>query len=351
MTLKTKPQLELSEFKEKHICQITNVLQETPRSISIQMKLPEQGDFAYKPGQFVQFSMKINDVYYSRCYSISSLTRESGVIRITVQKLKTGLVSNWLYENASIGMQCQISDPIGQFYIDEKHLEKPLALFGAGSGVTPLLPILKFLQKMNFKKSVHVFLSFSRPEDFILEREFNVLFSQIRNCHVYVNFTQSASTKPNEAKRLNYKNIQKSCSYISECRAFVCGSGGYVADITTCLEELKLDRKNILTEHFTLIAQTSSKMQHKSKVQLDKQVICEDAKGDKSILELAEEAGCFIDSICRNGLCGACMVMVEGSTQGGCTEALDQKSIADGFRLACCTYPLGDCSVFRDVSS
>jgi hypothetical protein len=129
-----------------------------------------------------------------------------------------------------------------------------------------------------------------------------------------------------------------------------CIWGIYVADMTSNLLALKVEPSDIATEHFSLMSQTPLAQETQIKVHLDNEVLCDKANGEKSILELAEDAGAYINSVCRNGLCGACVVRVEGNTRGGCTDVLDTHSIEKGIMLACCTYPIDDCSVFSDTS-
>ena len=348
--MSAKLQLDNSMGETQYYSRVTQVIRETPRTVSLQIKLSGLSDISYKPGQYVHLTLEIDGVVYTRYYSISTFSGTEGSIRITIQKVELGVVSNWLFENAFVGMYCWVTQPMGEFYLDENHLEHPLALFGAGSGVTPLLPMLQNLNKAAFKKPLHIFLSFSTPEDFIFQREFTMLAQQLEKSHLHVNFTQRPADHDGETCRLKQQAIQHHCPDISAFKAFICGSGGYVADMTSHLQSLNLSQHDILTEHFSLVHPNEEALASGIQVQLDAEVLCDNAKGDKTILELAEEAGAYITSVCRNGLCGACMVRIEGNTHGGCTEALDPESIEQGIRLACCTYPLGDCSVFSDTS-
>ncbi|EIC9816432.1 2Fe-2S iron-sulfur cluster-binding protein [Vibrio parahaemolyticus] len=336
--------------EKQYNCRVKNILNETHRAVSLEIELLESCEFDFKPGQFVNFSMEINGVLYSRYYSISAFRTTTKIIRITIQKVESGLISNWVFHQAFIGMRCKVSQPMGDFTITQSHLEHPLVLFGAGSGVTPLLPMLQFLYTNNFKQPLHIFLSFSSVDDYIFKSEFAELAEKLENSNLHINYTQRSNYPNVDTNRLQKNGILEQCPDIGRFKAFISGSGNYVADMTNHLLKLKVESSDIVTEHFSLMSQTPLGKKTPIKVNLDNEVLCDKANGEKSILELAEDAGAYINSVCRNGLCGACVVRVEGNTRGGCTDVLDTHSIEKGIRLACCTYPIDDCSVFSDTS-
>ncbi|HCE1981256.1 TPA: hypothetical protein NKP43_003649 [Vibrio parahaemolyticus] len=277
--------------EKQYNCRVKNILNETHRAVSLEIELLESCEFDFKPGQFVNFSMEINGVLYSRYYSISAFRTTTKIIRITIQKVESGLISNWVFHQAFIGMRCKVSQPMGDFTITQSHLEHPLVLFGAGSGVTPLLPMLQFLYTNNFKQPLHIFLSFSSVDDYIFKSEFAELAEKLENSNLHINYTQRSNYPNVDTNRLQKNGILEQCPDIGRFKAFISGSGNYVADMTNHLLKLKVESSDIVTEHFSLMSQTPLGKKTPIKVNLDNEVLCDKANGEKSILELAEDAG------------------------------------------------------------
>ena len=98
----------------------------------------------HKAGQFLPFKIQTDDPKYKgvmRTYSLSMVPNES-MYRISVKKIKDGLISSYLHDKLEIGDKIEAMDPVGIFTIKESSKNKPLVLISGGIGVTPLLSML-----------------------------------------------------------------------------------------------------------------------------------------------------------------------------------------------------------------
>ncbi|KEY56997.1 NADH oxidoreductase hcr [Serratia sp. DD3] len=215
--------------------------------------------------------------------------------------------------------------------------------------MTPIMPILTLLAKEHASFHSQVFLSFKEPKDFLFQDEILKLQNSYQNIDVNVNFSRMPSkSKVYSYGRIAVQEILIKCPDIVARKVFICGPGGYVESLTSILADIGILTENIISEIFSVNAPDHYKDSIFDVVFNDSGTVVQ-ANGDKTLLELAESSGLYIPSVCRNGLCGACIVRVKGETTGGCTEVLSSQSILDGNRLACCTYPIGTCEVVNDI--
>ena len=123
---------------------IAEVIEETADAKSIVFDIPAgaEQDFRYTPGQFLTLrvpSERTGSV--ARCYSLSSSPTEDARLKVTVKRTIDGYGSNWLCDNAEAGMSMHVLAPSGIF--TPKNLDQDFILLAAGSGVTPVMSILK----------------------------------------------------------------------------------------------------------------------------------------------------------------------------------------------------------------
>ena len=119
------------------------VVAETAEASSIVFETPEaQSDaFRYKPGQFLTLRVPIAGEDELRCYSLASSPATGENLKVTVKRVADGRVSNWLLDNLSAGDSLPVMPPKGIFCLREG--VEPVVLFAAGSGITPVISILK----------------------------------------------------------------------------------------------------------------------------------------------------------------------------------------------------------------
>ena len=123
---------------------IAEVIEETADAKSIVFDIPAgaEDDFRYTPGQFLTLRIPSDQTgSVARCYSLSSSPTEDTQLKVTVKRTVDGYGSNWLCDNAEAGMDMHVLAPSGVF--TPKDLDQDFILLAAGSGVTPVMSILR----------------------------------------------------------------------------------------------------------------------------------------------------------------------------------------------------------------
>ena len=129
----------MSEF---HALTISEVKKETPNSVSITFKVPEnlKNTFAFKAGQYITIKHHSGGKELRRAYSICS-SPKSGILKVGVKKVEKGVFSQYANTELKAGDTLQVMPPTGKFVL-EPNL-KNYAAFAAGSGITPVLSLIK----------------------------------------------------------------------------------------------------------------------------------------------------------------------------------------------------------------
>ncbi|MEM1009804.1 MAG: FAD-binding oxidoreductase, partial [Myxococcota bacterium] len=147
---------------------VVDVIKETGTAISIHFKQPFLKKVKYKPGQFLTLLVPVNGTIERRCYSLNSAPKIDKTISVTVKKVKDGKVSNHLFDQVKVGDTIKALSPMGSFTIDpDLKAQRHVVLFGAGSGITPLMSILKTILQVEAKSIVSLFYG-NRDEESII---------------------------------------------------------------------------------------------------------------------------------------------------------------------------------------
>ncbi|MEN9610977.1 MAG: hypothetical protein RLZZ628_1791, partial [Bacteroidota bacterium] len=130
---------------EFHHLTVSKIGQETTDTVSVTFAVPEnlKQPFIYTAGQYLTLKLDIKNESVRRAYSMSSSPVEKDWT-ITVKKVKNGLASNYICNQLKVGMTVEVALPDGRFTLKpDVSKRKNYYLFGAGSGITPLMSILK----------------------------------------------------------------------------------------------------------------------------------------------------------------------------------------------------------------
>lgn len=130
-----------------HEIRVARVVAETPEARSYVLEVPPAlGErFAYRPGQFLTFRVPLPAGPLLRCYSLSSAPETDPAPQVTVKRIADGRVSGWFHERVREGDVLEVAPPAGRFVLPESGVGggRSLLLFGGGSGITPLLSLVK----------------------------------------------------------------------------------------------------------------------------------------------------------------------------------------------------------------
>jgi ring-1,2-phenylacetyl-CoA epoxidase subunit PaaE len=147
---------------------VKEIIEETPDTKTFSFWHPVHNTIPYKAGQFLTLMPVIDGQKVRRSYSMSSSPNKDSSIAVSIKRVANGLVSNYLCDNLKVGDAIEIMEPMGHFVIEPNpNKERTIVLFGGGSGITPLMSILKSVLPVEQKTKVYLVYG-SRDEDSII---------------------------------------------------------------------------------------------------------------------------------------------------------------------------------------
>jgi uncharacterized protein len=298
-----------------------------------------QGDIPdYLPGQYLPLEIDIDGVKHSRCYTLSS-SPESDQLAISVKRAEQGIVSNWLADHLHVGDCVNGTRPEGKFHLNMER-SQPLLLLSAGSGITPMLSMIRSLATAG-KISDTVFFHQCRTEQDIPYRdELEQLASIHRGLTLIFSLTQPTESWTGLRGRLSLDHIGQ-IEDVERRQAYVCGPDGFMKQTKNLLIRSGLAATAYHQESFGVHSLVKGPLK-KLTISIDGRQFTGD--NQKTLLQQAENAGISIASSCRAGLCGACRVsVISGDVAQAQAPALPL--IGEGMALACCCVPQNDLTI------
>ena len=232
------------------IAEVVDRLDETPRVRSLTFDVPDWP--GHLPGQHIDVRLTAEDGYRAqRSYSIA--TPEDGSrVTITVERLEDGEVSTYLTDVLVVGDRIELRGPIGGYFVWEPTRGGPLGLIGGGSGVAPLMAMLRARVAAGSAVPVRMLCSWRTAEDVIYADELAVVARDEDGVSITHTLTRSA---PEHWSGRRGRFDREALSQLAwpqdmEPLTYVCGPTGFVEAVASVLVELGHEPRRILTERF-----------------------------------------------------------------------------------------------------
>ncbi|WP_421414676.1 MOSC domain-containing protein [Agrobacterium tumefaciens] len=316
----------------------------------------------YFAGQFINIEIPHPDGKTSRSYSISSSPSRPYDLSISVKRVEGGAVSNWLHDNLGVGMRLNASGPVGQFHFLKRPGRKVL-LLGAGSGMTPMISMLRWIVDQHVPTDVVLHQTARSGLSLLFAPEMDFL-ARVASIPVRIscNLTKDRECDPGLQGRLDDEMLARICPDVDERIVFCCGPDPYRSAVRAMLGRRKnFNKTNFLEESFGGTAPTANgAASAKSEVAAQVDVSISFPSADRSatartndtLLTIIRAAGLEIASGCQAGLCGACKCKVisgewtlSPSNVDPDMSCLPDAEKAAGYVLACSCCPAGDMQI------
>jgi ferredoxin-NADP reductase len=236
---------------EWQVAKITGIHPETPQTKSFTLALPKWT--AHEPGQHYDLRLTAPDGYRTeRSYSIASEPERVGLIELTVERIADGEVSPYLHDVVTIGDQIEVRGPVGGYFVWDVALGGPLMLVGGGSGVVPLMAMLRHRSARHSTIPTRLLYSSRTPEDVIYEDELDRLARDDRALEVALTFTRQAPEGwAGYKRRIDAAMLSEVIAPLGEnVRTYVCGPTLLVEAVANALVQTGLPPERIRTERF-----------------------------------------------------------------------------------------------------
>ncbi len=329
---------------------IKEVKRETKDAVSILFNVPEElkPNYTFIAGQYVNLRLTLDGKEIRRAYSICS-SPESGELRIAVKAVKDGLFSQFANTKLKAGDVLEVGKPEGKFIFEPQVDQlKNYVAFVAGSGITPVLSILKSVLKSEPKSSFVLVYGNKSPEDTIFLQELHDLHLQYVN-RLFVHFVYSKGKAENalfgriDKSVVNYVLNNKHAAMEFD-KFYLCGPETMIELVSNVLKEKNVKESAIKFELFTSSVHeneiTDLAGHSKITIMVDDEETSFEMSQKQTILEAALKQGIDAPYSCQGGICSSCLCRVtEGSAEMKKNSILTDKEIADGLILSCQAHP------------
>jgi ferredoxin-NADP reductase len=224
---------------------------ETVRAKSLTIALPNWP--GHRAGQHVDVRLTAEDGYQAeRSYSIASAPEDHGQLTITVERLDDGEVSPYLVDELRVGDQLELRGPIGGYFVWEAELGGPLLLVAGGSGIVPLMAILRHRKATESTIPTRLLYSSRTYEDVIYREELDRLSGDDQRLVVYHTLTRTQPPGWTGYHRRIDQEMLGEVAWPTEQRpiAYVCGPTPLVESVAGDLVLLGHEADRIKTERF-----------------------------------------------------------------------------------------------------
>lgn len=344
-----------------HSLKVVDVTRETADAVSIAFQVPEElkEDYKFKQGQYLTFKISINGEELRRSYSICSSPIDGKELRVAIKKVKDGRVSTYMNTSVKVGDTMDVMVPMGNFHTEmNASNRKHYVLFAGGSGITPMMSILKTVLQAEPNSTVTLLYGNNDEASTIFKKQLDGLASQnVQRLKVYHILNNAGFFYPRLLKGMMTKDkcvdlVKEYTKKEGDNEFFVCGPGPMMDNVKNALVQLKIDESRIHIEYFTppsssedikkAVDAASAPAVHgvKATIILEKKTTDVVLKDKETILEAAIRLGLDPPFACQGGSCCTCRALLEqGEVKMAVNYGLSASEVKKGYILTCQSRP------------
>ncbi|GGE60882.1 1,2-phenylacetyl-CoA epoxidase subunit PaaE [Massilia psychrophila] len=340
---------------------VAAVRNETRDTIAVTFNVPPelQETFTYQQGQHLTLRALINDEDVRRSYSICSAVQDK-LLRVAIKRCASGLFSTWANDTLKPGAVIEVMPPMGHFNVPLAAANaRNYVAFAAGSGITPILSIIKTTLLTEPNSRFTLFYGNRASSCVIFKEDLtdlkDIYMERLQLAYVMSREQQDIDLFNGRITREKTEQLLRHWIRVEDIDiAFICGPEDMMHGVSAALQEAGMPKQNIKIE---LFAASVPKHQHKprdlgalARNETDVTVIMDGNhtsftmdKDKESILDAGLRAGIDMRYSCKSGVCSTCRCkLVEGKVEMDVNYALEDYEVARGFVLSCQSFPVTD---------
>jgi len=347
-----------------HKLKVSEVKNEIADAVSVSFEVPQslKENFNYLPGQYTTLKLNIEGENVNRSYSFCSSPFTNEPLTIAVKRVTGGKGSNFINDNFKPGVEIEVMEPMGNFHsIISETNEKHYLLFGGGSGITPVMAILKSVLAKEPKSKITLFYGNRNEESIIFKDKLEVLTEQYTNRLKVVHVLDSplgtwSSYLGPIAKEVALKLLRENTNLnFQHAEFFICGPTPMMKNVEEALSVLQIPKEKVHIEYFTAKADEDKKAadvgttvesavpftgKTKVKIIYDGNEREFEVSEKETILEAALDAGYDPPYSCMVAACCTCRAkLLSGKVEMDDRESLTDAEISRGYVLTCQSHP------------
>lgn len=347
-------------MKEFRPLTVERIDRESRDSVRIALSAPVEirGDYAFRPGQHLPFQISVDGKKLRRTYSICS-EQDVWPLEIGVRIQDGGQFSEYAANSLKVGDTLDAMPPSGRFYVEpDEENAKDYVGFAAGSGITPILSMVKsVLAKEPNSRFLLFYGNRKQATTMFIEDLFALKNQYPERLQLQFVFSQEEQELPILEGRLDGQKVRELYQHFGRglrtAAVFVCGPDSMIKDVTETVIDLGLDESKVHSERFGVprkgspssAAATATTAAHATVT-----VIMDGHKksfemqhDDDNIVDAAADSGIDLPYSCKGGVCATCRCHVrEGEVTMATNFGLEPWELDKGFVLACQSRPISD---------
>ncbi|MEM6694147.1 MAG: 2Fe-2S iron-sulfur cluster-binding protein [Pseudomonadota bacterium] len=342
-----------------HELAVTGVEKTIRDAVVVTLKPLNGGDFSFTQGQYLTFRRDFDGEELRRSYSICA-GRDDGVLQVGIKRVDGGAFSTWANTELKVGDLLEAMPPMGSFYAaaETQGAAPHLLGFAAGSGITPILSILRTELAQNPRARFTLVYANRNINTIMFRDELSDLkdlyMGRLSVIHVLTEETQDIDLFQGRIDAAKCAALfEQWIDLGTVSTAYICGPSGMTEAVSGALEAHGLPREQIRFELFASAQPGRAKVRPKSdadraegipaKVTIDGETRSFTMDRSQSLLEAARDNQMDAPFACCAGVCSTCKAkVVEGEVEMLANHALEDYEVEQGYVLTCQAYARSD---------
>lgn len=351
------------------LLRVTNIVDETADVKTFTFEATSSACFDYRAGQYITLDLQTASGSLLKTYTISSTPSRPMTISVTAKAQLGSIGTRWMFENLIPGSLVKAIGPAGQFTL-ERATRQSLLFISAGSGITPMMSMLRWLSDVYPSADVAFIYCARSPSDIIFRDEISLMCRSMPNLSVNI-VVQERARADAWTGVTGLLDTSKLFSFVPSFRdreIYCCGPEPFMNHVRGMVLSNGASEIHFHQEAFTFAAAETAKQDVglPGKNSAENSAGCDKDAGkldghavrfglssiehfveqDETVLQVAKRAGVSILSVCEMGLCGTCKVMkTAGSVVMDHNGGITDEEIEEGYILACCSKPSTDVEI------